>query len=219
MKYANPTVSRRTRIRVFSDCGADRHLCHQPVPAQFRGRDRPATWRCELSLSRPRSALLSSSFFLSFAAAQIPVGIAIDRYGPKNTMLATALLAVAGTVLFALAPSAGTLIAARALMGLGCSTFLHGAAGHLCPALSAGALRQPDQPADWDLPISARSPPPRRWPCRQRLRLARDLPRVPFIVVIAMVSVVLIFAVPRDSARSEWRGKAGPRPFAESARR
>jgi predicted MFS family arabinose efflux permease len=39
-------------------------------------------------------------------------------------MMVTALLAVAGTATFALAPSASTLIAARALMGLGCSTFL-----------------------------------------------------------------------------------------------
>jgi predicted MFS family arabinose efflux permease len=77
----------------------------------------------QLDLSATQIGLLSSTFFLSFAAAQIPVGIAIDRYGPKRTMLATAVLAVVGTALFALAPSAATLIAARAVMGLGCSTF------------------------------------------------------------------------------------------------
>lgn len=77
----------------------------------------------ELGLSATQTGLLSSAFFFSFAAVQIPVGIAIDRYGPKRTMLATAVLTVAGTVLFGLAASAGQLIAARALMGLGCSTF------------------------------------------------------------------------------------------------
>jgi predicted MFS family arabinose efflux permease len=77
----------------------------------------------ELGLSATQIGLLSSSFFLSFAAAQIPVGIAIDRYGPKRTMLATSMLAIAGTALFAVAPSAPALIASRALMGLGCSTF------------------------------------------------------------------------------------------------
>jgi MFS family permease len=77
----------------------------------------------ELALTATQTGLLSSAFFLSFAAAQIPVGIAIDRYGPKRTMLATAVLAVAGTALFALAPSAPVLIAARVVMGLGCSTF------------------------------------------------------------------------------------------------
>ena len=77
----------------------------------------------ELDLSAGEIGLLSSTFFFSFAAAQIPVGIAIDRYGPKRTMLATAALAVAGTLLFAAAPSASVLILARVLMGLGCSTF------------------------------------------------------------------------------------------------
>jgi MFS family permease len=77
----------------------------------------------ELNLSATQTGLLSSAFFLSFAAAQIPVGIAIDRYGPKRAMIATVILAVAGTALFALAPSAPVLIAARAIMGLGCSTF------------------------------------------------------------------------------------------------
>jgi MFS family permease len=78
----------------------------------------------ELSLSATQVGLLSSTFFFAFAASQIPVGIAIDRYGPKRTLLATAVVAVAGTALFALAPSASLLIGARILMGVGCSTFL-----------------------------------------------------------------------------------------------
>lgn len=77
----------------------------------------------ELDLSATQTGLLSSAFFFSFAAVQIPIGILIDRYGPKRTMLATAVLTVLGTALFALAPSASLLIAARVLMGLGCSTF------------------------------------------------------------------------------------------------
>jgi predicted MFS family arabinose efflux permease len=78
----------------------------------------------ELQLSASEIGLLSSAFFFSFAAAQIPVGIAIDRYGPKRTMLGTAVLAILGTALFALAPSAPVLILARVVIGLGCSTFL-----------------------------------------------------------------------------------------------
>jgi MFS family permease len=76
----------------------------------------------ELDLSATEVGLLSSAFFLAFAAAQIPVGIAIDRYGPKRTMLASAAVCVTGTALFALAQSSATLIGARALMGLGCSS-------------------------------------------------------------------------------------------------
>ena len=78
----------------------------------------------ELSLTATQIGLLSSTFFFAFAAAQIPVGIAIDRYGPKRTMVATAVLAILGAVLFALASSGAMLVTARAVMGLGCSAFL-----------------------------------------------------------------------------------------------
>jgi predicted MFS family arabinose efflux permease len=77
----------------------------------------------ELDLSATQVGLLSSAFFLAFAAAQIPVGIAIDRYGGKRTMLGSAVLCIAGTALFALAGTGAMLVVARALMGLGCSTF------------------------------------------------------------------------------------------------
>jgi len=77
----------------------------------------------ELHLSATEVGLLSSAFFLAFAAAQIPVGIAIDRYGPKRTMLGSAVIGILGTALFAFAGSGPVLIGARALMGLGCSTF------------------------------------------------------------------------------------------------
>jgi MFS family permease len=76
----------------------------------------------ELDLSATEVGLLSSVFFFAFAAAQIPVGIAIDRYGPKSTMLASSVICIAGTGLFAIAGSGLALIGARALMGLGCST-------------------------------------------------------------------------------------------------
>jgi len=68
----------------------------------------------ELDLTATQTGLLSSAFFFAFAAVQIPIGILIDRYGPKRTMLGTAVLTVLGTVLFALASSASILIAAEA---------------------------------------------------------------------------------------------------------
>jgi predicted MFS family arabinose efflux permease len=78
----------------------------------------------EIGLSAGEIGLLSSAFFFSFAAAQIPLGIAIDRYGPKRCMLACAGVAFAGALLFALAKTATGLIAARVLMGLGSSCYL-----------------------------------------------------------------------------------------------
>src|ERR1051325_10570544 len=41
----------------------------------------------EIGLNAAEIGLLSSAFFFSFAAAQIPLGIALDRYGPKRCML------------------------------------------------------------------------------------------------------------------------------------
>jgi hypothetical protein len=46
----------------------------------------------ELHLTATQTGFLSSAFFFAFAAVQIPIGILIDRYGPKRTMLATAVL-------------------------------------------------------------------------------------------------------------------------------
>jgi MFS family permease len=77
----------------------------------------------ELNLSAAGLALLSSSFFLAFALAQIPVGMLIDRFGPRVTMLWSTLLAVAGCIVFALGADLNTLVLGRVLMALGCSSF------------------------------------------------------------------------------------------------
>lgn len=78
----------------------------------------------ELDLSASQIGVLSSAFFFAFAGAQIPLGISLDRYGPKICMLVCAAIAVCGAALFALAASPAGLIAARVLMGLGSSCFL-----------------------------------------------------------------------------------------------
>lgn len=77
----------------------------------------------ELAMPATGLGILSSAFFLSFALAQIPVGIALDRFGPKRTMLACVGVAVAGVLAFALAPSPTGLVVARMTMGLGCASF------------------------------------------------------------------------------------------------
>ena len=81
----------------------------------------------ELSLSATALGLLASLFFLAFVVTQIPLGIAIDRFGPKKVMLAGVTLAAIGIVVFALAPNRELLIAGRIVTGLGCSSFFMGA--------------------------------------------------------------------------------------------
>ena len=89
----------------------------------------------ELALDASRLGFLSSAFFLTFALAQIPVGIAIDRYGARNTLIVSALIAAAGSLLFAMAQTGTGLIAARAMIGAWMFELLHGAAGDLCATL------------------------------------------------------------------------------------
>ena len=55
----------------------------------------------------------------AFGLAQFPLGVMLDRYGGRNTLVAMLLLACAGTLLFAAAESYAALLAARALIGAG----------------------------------------------------------------------------------------------------
>ncbi|MCB1476207.1 MAG: MFS transporter [Rhodobiaceae bacterium] len=80
----------------------------------------------ELSLSPEMLGLVSSSFFLAFAALQIPVGIAIDHYGAKLTMGVLMMFTVVGCVLFSRAQGAEGLVAGRVVMGIGCASILMG---------------------------------------------------------------------------------------------
>lgn len=60
-------------------------------------------------------------FGLSFGVAQLLMGVALDRYGLRRTVLWAAPLGVAGALLSALAPSHGWLMAGQALIGVGYS--------------------------------------------------------------------------------------------------
>ena len=73
----------------------------------------------DLNLSPAEIGLLSSVFFLAFAAVQIPLGMALDRFGPRICLMVGAAITVIGAVVFACAASPGVLIFGRALLGLG----------------------------------------------------------------------------------------------------
>lgn len=72
-------------------------------------------------------ALSSGLWFAAFAAMQMPVGAALDRYGPRRTV-AWLLGAggAGGAVIFALAGAPWHLNVAMALLGIGCSPALMG---------------------------------------------------------------------------------------------
>ena len=80
----------------------------------------------DMGLGAAGIGFLASAFFLGFAGAQIPLGVAIDRWGPRISMSVSMGIAVCGVILFALAPTSEFLIVARVMIGLGCASFFMG---------------------------------------------------------------------------------------------
>lgn len=69
---------------------------------------------------------LSAIWFISFALSQFPLGMALDRFGPRRSMSGLFLVAVAGAMLFSFANNFGEAAVAMALIGIGCSPILMG---------------------------------------------------------------------------------------------
>ena len=78
----------------------------------------------ELALSAADLGLLTSAYLLTFAAFQIPLGLLLDRHGPRRVEAGLLLVAAAGTLLFAFGRSPFELTFARGLIGLGVSACL-----------------------------------------------------------------------------------------------
>lgn len=89
-----------------------------------------------LGLAANDIGMLTSAYFLAFALAQLPLGVALDRFGPRKVQVPMLMIAAAGAVLFASAHSLGALVLARALIGLG-------VAGSLMAAIKASSLWLP----------------------------------------------------------------------------
>ncbi|MEN9411190.1 MAG: hypothetical protein RL216_3164, partial [Pseudomonadota bacterium] len=69
-------------------------------------------------------AFASGIWFLVFALAQIPVGSALDRVGPRATAAVGLGIAAAGAGVFAMAQGPGAVTAAMVLIGAGCAPVL-----------------------------------------------------------------------------------------------
>ena len=78
----------------------------------------------EFGLEAGDLGLLTSVYFLFFAAAQIPVGIILDRYGPRRIQSALLVAVAAGAAVFSAADNFWLLLAGRALIGLGVAAAL-----------------------------------------------------------------------------------------------
>ena len=78
----------------------------------------------EFGLGAGDLGLLTSVYFLTFAAAQIPIGMLLDRYGPRRIQSIVLLAAAAGAALFSQSENFILLLAGRALVGLGVAAAL-----------------------------------------------------------------------------------------------
>jgi len=157
------------------------------------------TLAAEFGLSAGGLGLLSSMYFLSFAVCQLPVGVAMDRFGPRRVNAALLLVAAAGGAWFAHADSASSAMAARALIGVGVSACLMASLTAFvlwyppdrlstmnAIAFSAGALGAMTTTVPLELLLRA-------WHWRQAFML--------IVGATVAVSLVLWFWVPERSAR------------------
>jgi predicted MFS family arabinose efflux permease len=78
----------------------------------------------EFGLSAAELGLLTGIYFFSFGLVQIPLGVVLDRFGPRRVNGSLLILAAAGAVAFAHSHSFESLVFSRALIGLGVSACL-----------------------------------------------------------------------------------------------
>ncbi len=81
----------------------------------------------DFSLGAADLGLLTSVYFIVFAAFQVPLGVLLDRYGPRRVQAALLLIAALGGAMFAVGESFTMLAVARGCIGLGVSGCLMGA--------------------------------------------------------------------------------------------
>ena len=68
--------------------------------------------------------LMTALFFAAYAAAQLPVGLALDRWGPRGVAVSLMSLGVAGALLFAVGTALPALALGRVLLGVGTGSVL-----------------------------------------------------------------------------------------------
>lgn len=73
----------------------------------------------ELGLTPTELGLLTSAYLASFSVFQLPLGVALDRWGPRRVQTLLVALGAAGALLFAFSRGVAELTLARALIGIG----------------------------------------------------------------------------------------------------
>jgi MFS family permease len=80
----------------------------------------------EFDLSAGNLGLLAGGYFIGFSIMQIPVGLLLDKHGPKKIISFFLVIAVIGTLSFALAKTFTGLLISRVFIGVGVSACMMG---------------------------------------------------------------------------------------------
>ena len=72
----------------------------------------------DIGLSAGELGLLTAAYLLAFALFQLPLGILLDRYGPRRVQAALVALGALGAAIFSVADSLITLTIARSIIGV-----------------------------------------------------------------------------------------------------
>ena len=80
----------------------------------------------DFDLSAGNLGLLAGGYFIGFSIMQIPLGFLLDKHGPKKIISSFLLIAVVGTISFALAKNFTGLLISRIFIGVGVSACMMG---------------------------------------------------------------------------------------------
>lgn len=78
----------------------------------------------EFALTAADLGLLAGAYFLGFSLLQLPMGAALDHWGPRRVEATLVVLAVAGCAVFAASSGFAQLVVGRVLIGMGASACL-----------------------------------------------------------------------------------------------
>lgn len=97
----------------------------------------------DIAVSSESLASITGAYHFAFAAGQIPVGVALDRYGVRTVSLTLFAIVTVGAVLAASVGGAVGFVIAQIVLGIGCCGML------LCPMTLAAKLLTPTQFGLW----------------------------------------------------------------------
>jgi len=78
----------------------------------------------DLQIDPSELGLLTSAYFIAFASSQLPLGVLLDRFGPRVVESFLLVIAAAGALIFAVSESLTGVVIGRAMIGFGVSACL-----------------------------------------------------------------------------------------------